>query len=73
MTASVSSTFAGPMPIELTAPAIQRLARKGLQEPLTEPERKALCECIVFHIDAILDQRSIPKVSHLKRSPKDRA
>ncbi len=58
------ATLEHHMPIELTAPAIQRLARKGLREPLTDAERQELCECVVFHIDAILDQRSVPKVFH---------
>ena len=51
----------GHMPLELTAPAIQRLARKGLDAQLSDEERAMLCECVVFHIDAILEERSIPK------------
>ena len=62
-----STTVEGHMPVELTAPTIQRLARKGLREPLTDAEREELCGCVVFHIDAILDHRAIPKVSSAKR------
>lgn len=61
------ATVEGHMPIELTAPTIQRLARKGMREQLTDAEREELCECVVFHIDAILEQRTIPKVLHAKR------
>ena len=66
MAKSASATSENQIPVELTAPAIQRLARKGLREQLTDAEREELCECVVFHIDTILEQRSIPKVFHGK-------
>ena len=50
------------LPLELTAPAIQRLARKGLDRQLTERERVELCRCVVSHIDAILRARRVPRV-----------
>ena len=49
------------IPHELTAPPIQRLARKGIAGPLTEAERAELCACVVFHIERILKERRIPK------------
>ena len=56
------STSENQMPHELTSPAIQRLARKGAEQELSESERIELCECVLFHINAILNRSSIPKV-----------
>ncbi len=50
------------LPLELTAPTIQRLARKGVTEPLTDAECAQLCACVLFHVDSILRQRRVPKV-----------
>jgi hypothetical protein len=51
------------LPRELTAPAIQRLARKGLSEQLSEAECAELCACVVFHVDEILRRSRIPRVT----------
>ena len=50
------------LPLQLTAPMIQRLARKGIDRQLTDRERVDLCRCVVFHIEAILRERRVPKV-----------
>lgn len=55
------------MQLELTAPAIQRLARKGRAERLSDDEREMLCGSVVAHIDAVLEQRAIPKAKALRR------
>lgn len=67
MTDSQRVTFEGPMQLELTAPAIQRLARKGRRERLSDEEREKLCDCVVAHIDGVLEARSIPKAKALRR------
>ena len=59
------------LPLELTAPLIQRLARKGLRQTLTEAERVCLCECVLFHADAILERRRIPRVGEPRRRDQD--
>ena len=56
------------VPLELTAPAIQRIARKGLAMSLSDAERIQLCECILFHVDAILKRRRVPKVGSTRCS-----
>ena len=59
---------AGPMPtpddlpLALTAPAIQRLARKGIDRQPSDRHRVALCRRVVSHSDAILRERRAPKV-----------
>lgn len=53
----------GRIPLELTAPDMQALIRKGLAEPLNFKEQLRLCECVAFHVDAILDRRRIPRLS----------
>ena len=63
MTDDWRSSSGSLMPHELTAPAIQLLARKGREQPLSATERVELCECVVFHIDAILEKRNIPRVT----------
>ena len=50
------------LPLALTAPAIQRLARKGVDRQLSDRERVALCRCVVSHIDGVLRERRVPKV-----------
>jgi hypothetical protein len=50
------------LPLELTAPLIQRLARKGRHTALTRAECAQLCECVLFHIDRMLDERRVPKL-----------
>ena len=55
------------LPLELTAPAIQRLVRKGLKEQLTESDCAALCACVQFHVDTILEHRRIPRVGMAPR------
>ena len=49
------------IPHELTAPPIQRLARKGMAGQLTDAERVELCACVLFHIDRVLRERRIPR------------
>jgi hypothetical protein len=48
--------------LELTAPAIQAIAREGLARPLTPAERLRLCRCVLFHVDNLLDVRRMPRV-----------
>ncbi len=67
MTDSQSVSYEGPMQLELTAPAIQRLARKGRTERLNDDELARLCASVVAHIDAVLEERSIPQAKALKR------
>ena len=57
------------LPLELTAPAIQRLARKGLGAPLSAAECAWLCEIVLFHVDTVLEQRRVPRVGPPVRPP----
>ena len=61
-----------PMPSELTAPSIQRLVRKGVNRPLTDDERIELCECVLSHIEAILSERRIPRITQTSRRARRR-